>query len=403
MPTDARPGTMARSGRVTVLLCFLVALIEGFELQAAGMAAPGLGPAMSLSPSQLSWFFAASTVGMLLGAYSGGVISDRRGRKFVLLVSVVAFGLFTLLTGLATSYAWLVAARFLTGVGLGGALPMIIALAAENNPAKSARSVALTYSGTPLGGALAGAVYANSTDWQIIFFVGAALPLLVAPLIAIFMPDSRPQAHAAASTSQKANTSATDALFADGRLPLTLVLWVSFFLGLLLLYLMMNWTPMLLDMRGFSRPQIAAFQIVLNVSGALCCMFGGRWLDGPYRAHVAAAAFLAIAVFLYLIGQIPPQLAYILPIAVGFGAGLLLSQSVLYALSSALYPPMHRGAGIGAAVSMGRAGSVAGPLVGGAMLSFGLAPPMLLVALIPGVVISGGGVLYLMARTERSA
>jgi AAHS family 3-hydroxyphenylpropionic acid transporter len=85
--------------RLTIGLCLLVALLEGFDLQAAGVAAPKLAPAMGLSPGVLSWFFSASTLGMFIGAFAGGWLSDRKGRKFVLVLSVALFGLCSILTG----------------------------------------------------------------------------------------------------------------------------------------------------------------------------------------------------------------------------------------------------------------------------------------------------------------
>ena len=385
----------AGSSRLTIFLCFLVALIEGFELQAAGVAAPGLAPALGLTPTQLSGFFSASTIGMLIGAYVGGSLSDRHGRKHVLLLSVAAFGIFSLLTGLAPSYFWLVVARFLTGVGLGGALPNIIALSAENNAEGSARAVALTYSGTPLGGALAGLVFAFSTQWEWIFFIGALLPLAIVPALLLYLPDHR---RSESGRGLAPDIGVRAALFGHGRLGSTLALWLGFFLALLVLYLMLNWTPMLLAMRGFERPYIALFQVVLNVAGAICCMFAARWLDGPRRFVIAGAAFGIVAIFLALVAVIPGEISYIIPIAVGFGAGMIISQSVLYAIAPQIYPAEHRGAGVGAAISVGRTGSVVGPVVGGVMLSSGISPVNLLIWLIPIILISGSSAMFVMLR-----
>ena len=133
--SDPASGPAARRTTfLTAALCYLVAALEGLDLQSAGVAAPKLAPAMGLKADQLGWFFSASTFGLMLGAALGGRLSDRFGRKAVLVASVLIFGLLSLATAFAPNLEALVVARFLTGVGLGGALPNLVALVTENAP-----------------------------------------------------------------------------------------------------------------------------------------------------------------------------------------------------------------------------------------------------------------------------
>lgn len=397
MPPSSLTGSAL--SRRTIWLCALVAVLEGFDLQAAGVAAPKLVPAMGLEPSILGWFFSASTIGMFFGAYLGGWLSDRIGRKTVLLLSVVLFGLCSILTGLAQDETQLIVARLITGVGLGGALPNLIALVSENSaPERKGRSVAFMYCGTPIGGAIASVAALYTDDWETIFHLGGILPLLVVPVLWWLLPSSAAQA-ANAETPARAGVGA--ALFGDDRAAQTLLLWAAFFATLLVLYLLLNWTPSLLTTQGFDRGAITLFQMVFNLAGAVSCLIAASWLDGRRAFWIGAAAFAAIIVFLGLMAVMPAQIGLVALIATGLGFGVLIAQALLYGLSSKLYDVRHRGAGAGAAVSVGRLGSATGPLLAGAVLAAGLTPDQLLLSIIPFAVIGGICALLLTARVRQ--
>ncbi len=384
--------------RRTIWLCALVAVLEGFDLQAAGVAAPKLVPAMGLEPSILGWFFSASTIGMFVGAYLGGWLSDRMGRKTVLVLSVVLFGLCSILTGLAQDQTQLIAARLITGIGLGGALPNLISLVSENSaPDRKGRAVAFMYCGTPIGGAIASLAALYTNDWETIFHLGGILPLLFVPVLVWLLPSSKAQA---ASADTPARVGVGTALFGEGRASQTLLLWSAFFATLLVLYLLLNWTPSLLATQGFDRGVITLFQMVFNLAGAVSCLIAASWLDGRRAFGLGAAAFAAIIVFLGLMAIMPAQIGLVALIATGLGFGILIAQALLYGLSSKLYDVRHRGAGTGAAVSVGRLGSATGPLLAGALLAAGLTPNQLLLSIIPFAVIGGVCALILTARVR---
>jgi MFS family permease len=208
------------------LVCLLAAMIEGFDIQSMGVAAPRMLPALHLTPGQAGWAFSASLIGLMVGASFGGVIADRTGRRPVLTASVAAFGVFSLVTALATGFAPLLAVRFLTGLGLGGAMPMLIALASEQaSAARKATMVALIAGGMPLGGAMAGLVARTPMaldDWRTIFLVGGLAPLVIAPLLYLVLPVGRPDRAA------RQGGEASRALFGTGRWPATACLWVSY-------------------------------------------------------------------------------------------------------------------------------------------------------------------------------
>src|SRR5687767_8506537 len=116
---------------ITVALCFLVAVVEGFDIQAMGVAAPRLAPQFGLSAEQMGWVFSISNIGLVIGASTGGWLADRVGRKPVFIGAVLTFGVFTLLTTVTSSFGELFAMRALAGLGFGAALPNMMAVAAE--------------------------------------------------------------------------------------------------------------------------------------------------------------------------------------------------------------------------------------------------------------------------------
>src|SRR5579862_7068239 len=190
--TEEPPMTTTKNpAAVTILLCLMVATFEGIDLQAAGLAVPQVKAEFALVATQLGYFTAASSVGLLFGSLGGGRISDKVGRRSTLTVALAIFGLFSIATAQASGFYTLVAARFFTGVGLGAALPNLVALANENSRAEwKARAVAVMYAGFPLGGALASAIMSwvaakdsainhllaglgvAAGDWRTIFYVG---------------------------------------------------------------------------------------------------------------------------------------------------------------------------------------------------------------------------------------
>jgi AAHS family 3-hydroxyphenylpropionic acid transporter len=172
-------------------------MCEGFDVQAAGVAATGVTRDLNCTPADLGVFFSASGIGLLVGSVVGGNIADRRGRKLVLVASIGAFEAFSLLTSVMPSLSLLAGARFLTGLGLGGVLPNLIAMAAETSAAAVRnRSVGIAYVGMPVGGSLANvlAFCIPSGASRELFLLGGLAPLLMVPALMYFLPDTRPAA-----------------------------------------------------------------------------------------------------------------------------------------------------------------------------------------------------------------
>jgi AAHS family 3-hydroxyphenylpropionic acid transporter len=175
-----------------LILCAIVILFEGFDIQIAGVSATKLGPYFRLSSGQLGIFLGASAIGIFIAAAFGGILADKFGRKPVLVAGVSIFGLFSLSTLLATGFEMLCVARFLTGLGLGAAMPIVIAHASDYSPVEmKKRAVGFIYCAIPIGGLLSGVVVqseAFGSGWQSVYWVGGIAPLVFAPFLYFLLP-----------------------------------------------------------------------------------------------------------------------------------------------------------------------------------------------------------------------
>jgi len=392
--------TPSRRTTLTIALCFIVALIEGFDLQAAGTAAAGLRQTFALDPKSMGWVFSAGIIGLLPGAFFGGWIADRIGRKKILIAAVLLFGVFSLSTAYVSSFSGLLLARFMTGLGLGAALPNLIALCAEAvGEQRRGTAISIMYAGVPLGGALAAVVAMLFTEhWQTTFIIGGLAPLLVVPLMILLLPESsafRQQQ----GTATMARTSTGQALFGEDRARVTLALWLSYFFTLTVMYMLLNWLPSLLLEQGFSKAEAGLVQMLFNIGGALGSLLGGVLLDRCNGVKVVlfvyAALLAALAGVGLSVGIVPMAIA-------GFCAGLFVmaAQLVLYALAPPSYPTSVRATGVGAAVAIGRLGSVAGPLAAGQILAAGAGTTGVLLATSPGLVIAALTIISVIVRSD---
>jgi MFS transporter, AAHS family, 3-hydroxyphenylpropionic acid transporter len=404
-----KAGTVSVAWRSTVAFCVLTAFCEGMDLQAAGVAAAGIAAEFRPSSDQFGTFFSASTFGLFFGALIGGRLADSIGRKRVLVASVALFGLFSVLTSFAWSIQALVITRALTGLGLGGALPMMLALVAESSkPAQQAGRVAMVYAATPIGGAAISllSLLIAATQWRSIFLVGGVLPLILAPIMAFALPESSAFQQIRATAKGGSLPDAADmpksgsfmAIFSADRALRTIFLWTSFFLGLLLLYLLLNWLPTLLTSDGLTRAQAAGAQIGFNVGGALAAILIGHLLDGRLKNLAVLITFLALPILLVALAKSPAQLAVIFTTVFLLGCAVIAAQAFLYAMAPSVYPTSIRGVGVGAAVAMGRIGSIVGPKLGGMLKAAGHSPSQLLMDLLPIVI--GGSICALLLAWE---
>lgn len=393
MPTSfARTDASLR----TIALCFIVAMLEGLDLQAVGVAAPAMAVSFQLDAAALGWVFSAGLFGLLPGAVCGGWLADRWGRKPVLIIAVMLFGLFSLLTAHSATYEQLLAARLVTGLGMGAALPILIALSSDvASPGLRHLAVSLTYCGVPLGGAVAALIGMLSlgNDWRLVFYVGGVAPLLIAVLLRVGLPASH-RVHSAGLP-----VAAVSRELLGARTGATLLLWGACFCTLTVLYMLLNWLPTLLIERGLSRLDTSAIQVLFNIGGVAGSLLAGRLMDTGKAMLAVALAYLGMLAALAALGSMQPLYALY---AAGLAAGACAvgGQLILYALAPRLYPGHVRATGVGVAVAVGRLGSMSGPLAAGQLLAAGAGVTGLLMAAAPLVAIAAGSAAVLLRQSR---
>jgi AAHS family 3-hydroxyphenylpropionic acid transporter len=388
MVSEIRGGYAPIRAGLVVALCFAVTIPEGFDLQAIGVVASKLVPALHLSHSQAGWAFSASLFGLMAGAMIGGWLADRIGRKPVLIGSVVAFGLFSLATVRAYDFQSLFWLRFATGLGLGGALPNVIAMAREiSRPRSRALTSSMMFAALPIGGATA-ALYARfgAHDWQSVFVLGGVFPLVLAVIVALLLPETRSLA-LGDDPEELFDRRTLAGLFGGGRAAATLALWLAFVLTNIVVYLLLNWLPTLAEAKGLPPASALFTSLGFNLGGIAGALLLAVAVDGLGARGPLLLGYAGLVAAMLALAQAQGLTAIVALSAAG-GFCVLGVQYVLYGLTPIYYPAPVRGATAGAAVAVGRFGSIIGPLVGGVLLTAG---------------VSAGGVVYWMAPVALAA
>ncbi|QPF32083.1 3-(3-hydroxy-phenyl)propionate transporter MhpT [Acinetobacter lwoffii] len=390
---------------VTVAICFLIAVIEGLDIQAAGITAAGIREHFGLDSSQLGVFFSAGILGLLPGALVGGRFADRIGRKKVLIWSTAIFAVFTLCTVWVNSFNSLLAVRFLAGAGLGGAMPILITLASEAvSPQNRGRAVGLMYCGMPVGAAILSLIAATEfgANWKNVFYLGGLLPIFAIPLMMLFLPESKEYLKAQNKTAAElavAPQGSFKDLFNSDNLLRTLCIWVSYFFTLMVVYIMLSWLPSLFMELGFTRKDGSTAQFYFMVTATIGTIILGMLTDRWKKAYVILLMYGGIlAGLLALNGASSLNQMYMA--AALAGAFVIGCQGVLYAFGSIVYPTEVRGTGVGVASAVGRIGAMLGPVIAGQLLTAGFGAAGVITAAIPCIIISALCMLFLVNRTK---
>jgi len=390
---------LSRYQLLVALMCGALVFMDGFDAQAMGFVAPALMAQLHITRAALGPVISMGLFGMMIGALVGGPVADHFGRKPVLVACSFAFGAFTLLTSTADSLQSLTVFRFLTGLGLGGAMPNAISLTSEYMPKRlRATAVTIMFSGFSLGAAVGGFVAAaliSRFGWQSVFVVGGIFPILIGVSAFVALPESirflllkggdrakvtrylskiAPRSAPFGDVSigideHKSKGFVVTQLFKERRGAVTLLLWVMFFMNLLDLYFLNSWLPTVMNDDGIPLQTAIVITTLFQIGGAIGAVVLGRLIDRLLSFKILAWTYLSAAVCIFLIGEAGASI--VLLVITVFAAGLCVvgGQTSANALAAEFYPTAMRSTGVGWALGIGRIGSIIGPTLGGILLS----------------------------------
>jgi AAHS family 4-hydroxybenzoate transporter-like MFS transporter len=366
---------------VVTVIGVAIIMVDGYDLQSIGFVAPEIALSWSLDIAAFGPVFSAGLAGTIPGALMAGPIARVVGQRVVLALSLVVFGGGTLATSLATDVAMLTGLRFLVGVGLGAAVPLVMSIVAENTPARfRATLITVVLCGQPVGAIVGAALCSRlipAFGWQSAFLVGGLLPLVLLPAV-LALPHARsPYAGQARSQHGARSSGRLSELFGAELLSTTLLLWATAFLAVFLLYILVNWLPGVVRAEGHSLQASLLAISLFNAGGIAGAILVGALIDrfGPFRIvpSVFLLASLCIA-SLDLVHESQPLFlaASLLSGFAGYGGGACVGS-----LAILLYPPALSATGAGWVLGIGRLGAAIGPLGVGAALGAGMAPSRL--------------------------
>lgn len=414
---------LSTTAKWVVALCWIAILIEGFDVVVLGSVMPALldYQPWGLNPEWAGVLASLALVGMMIGSLAVGTVTDVIGRRKSIILSVTWFSGFTALCAVAPSPELFGLFRFLSGLGLGGVLPVAATLVAEYGRAgKGGSSITFMMTGFHVGAVLTALValpILPVLGWRAMFVVGVLPAFALVPLMLRYMPESpsfllakgrREEAEALSSQhgivleeqgishdedgGETGRFASLKTLFSPGYLLGTLAFFVASFMGLLLVYGLNSWLPEIMNSAGYALGASLVSLLVLNVGAIAGLMVSGPVSD-RYGSKAACAAWFALsAIFLFMLSiRLPLPATYLLVFAAGFW--VFSSQVLVYAFVTKHYPAGSRGTAMGWVAGIGRLGSIVGPLMGGALVGAGLGIPwgfyaFALVGLVGGVAVS---------------
>ena len=408
---DARP--LSRFQISTILLCGLVLLLDGFDTQCIGFLAPSISETLAIPLKNFGPVFSAGLIGLMIAAMAMGPVADRWGRKWPVVLSALTFAIFALLTARAASLQQLILFRFLTGLGLGGAMPNVVALTSEYSPKRlQAVFVGALFAGMPLGalvGGLASSVMIPLWGWRSVFYLGGILPLAIAIILIKALPESvrflsarrkdvpaisrimrkiAPEISAAelnlpAAVPARPETSdglPVRHLFTQDRAAGTILLWIPFFMNLLILYFIVNWLPGLLRQSGLAVSAGVIAVSLFSLGGIVGALSEGRVMNSCGAYATLLAQFAISALLIGSLAFLTRSFAIMMTVTFALGVAIQGAQAGLNALAANFYPTTVRSTGVGWALGVGRVGSIVGPAIGGMLLSMGWTPQRIFLA-----------------------
>jgi AAHS family 4-hydroxybenzoate transporter-like MFS transporter len=382
-------------------LCFLIVATDGMDVAIMGFLAPAITKEWGITRAAFGLVMSAAPVGLAVGALMIGPLSDRYGRKSMLMIAIVLFGSFSVMSAYASDVMSLSVLRFLTGLGLGAAMPNTTTLLSEYVPeARRSTLIAIMFTGFNLGSALVGfgaAAILPHYGWRGVLVAGGAIPLLCLPFYLFLVPESaRFLVVRKAASERIARTlrrvcggdfsddtrftiseppvppaAPAKVLMSSSYRSITFSLWITYFMGLLVIYLLSGWLPTLIKDAGLSIERAANLTALFQLGGTIGAVVVGFYMDRWTPNRVIATSYIGGAVFILLLasGSVASSMFAAFVLLAGFC--MSGAQTGLNAFAPGCYPTAVRATGVSWMLAVGRLGSILGSFIGGVLLSMG--------------------------------
>jgi len=389
-------GPITRLQVTVISMCCILNTLDGFDILAIAFAAPPIADEWGIQPAALGLVFSAGLTGMALGAMFIAPITDRIGRRAMILYCLAPVIIAMLLTGLSRSVGELVAARFITGLGIGGMLASLTSMVAEYTPdAHRNLTIGILQASYPVGGTVGGLVAAwiiPEFGWRAVFLVGALLGALMLPLTILLLPESvhfllqrRPTnalekvnrilsglgqvaVDSLGAPPAQASAGGVGALVNAERRGDTLKLWAAFMLNALTVYFVLSWVPKIAVDAGLPLDKAILAGIAVN-AGSVAGIPVLGYLSGTRGLRPLILVFLLLGAFcLSLYSMLPAYVPLLLTFGFLIGFFVMGGYIGLYMIAARIYPTEMRTTGIGWTIGVGRIGAIIGPYVGGILI-----------------------------------
>jgi len=389
---------------MVILLCFTIALFDGFDTQAIAFTAPALLAHFNLQPGVLAPILTAGIVGMTVGAMLLGLLGDKLGRRKTLLFCTAIFSTATLFTAFVSNIEQIFILRVIAGLGMGGATPVLLALAAEYSPQRFKGTVTTGVllalpAGAMFGGLLA-AKMLPLVGWQGIYMIGGALPLVLLIVLYFVLPESLEymaqknsasniaaiqkilnkispktvsftQADLITANPTDQNKAKLSILFQNGLARTTAGVWGTYFFNWIAWFMLLSWLPTILKQAGLAPEQAPYASVTVNAAFIVFAIPLAYWLPKLNTAKILTFMLftgMAVVIGLGLLIE-TQQWGYIFALIALAGFGIGGQQLALNYLVVAAYPTQVRATATGWAIGMGRMGAIIGSAIGGIILT----------------------------------
>jgi benzoate transport len=416
--------------KVVLALCVILNGLDGFDVLSISFAAPGLSQDWGIDRAQLGIVLSMELFGMAAGSILLGQLADRVGRRTttLLCLTVMASGMF--LAAMSRNPIELALVRFVTGLGIGGLLASISAIAASVSNNKSRiMSVALMAAGYPLGAVVGGTISSQllvDGNWRDVFLLGASLTAILIPVTYFILPEDfdsilrrytgtdllnrvnrslKMLGHETMSEVRDLPVSPKPSFSELLRRPLsgiTMKLTAVYFLHMISFYFMLKWVPKLVADQGFEPASAATVLVWANIGGVVGSLLFSLLTARLSLKKLIVLALMGSTIFLALFGFAPNEI-FLLSLAAG-AAGFCSNAAIvgLYALTATSYPSHLRGGGTGLVIGLGRGGSALGPVLGGTLFSIGFDRTGTMLIMAAGSACAAAVVLFLIKSTKKT-